>query len=62
MSSGYKLLWLNGPLQGRELSLPLGNLSIGPDGDVLATLEHVEQVDLLIDEAGFGCSLGYRLG
>lgn len=52
MSSGYKFLWLNGPLQGRELSLPLGNLSIGPDGDVLATLEHVEQVDLLIDEAG----------
>lgn len=52
MSSGYKLLWLNGPLQGRELSLPLGSLSIGPDGDVLATLEHAEQVDLLIDVTG----------
>ncbi|WP_229380892.1 hypothetical protein [Shewanella psychropiezotolerans] len=52
MSSKYKLLWLNGPLQGRELSLPLGCMSIGPDGDVLATLVELRQLELFIDDAG----------
>ncbi|AQS36199.1 type III secretion apparatus protein, YscD/HrpQ family [Shewanella psychrophila] len=52
MSSKYKILWLNGPLQGRELSLPLGCMSIGPDGDVLATLVELSQLDLCIDDAG----------
>lgn len=52
MSSGYKLLWLNGPLQGRELCLPYGGLSLGPEGDVLASLEGVKQVDLVTDESG----------
>lgn len=55
MSSKYKLLWLNGPLQGRDLCLPLGNMSIGPDGDVLSTLLETQQLDLFIDDEGVHC-------
>lgn len=55
MSSIYKLLWLKGPLEGRELCLPLGKMSIGPDGDVLATLLEAQQLDLFIDEDGVHC-------
>lgn len=52
MSSKYKLLWLSGLLQGRELCLPLGGISIGPDGDVLATLVEMKQLELTVDEEG----------
>ncbi|BAJ02230.1 type III secretion system inner membrane ring subunit SctD [Shewanella violacea] len=52
MSSKYKLLWLNGPLQGREFSLPLGSITIGPDGDIVAILSEVSELELFIDEEG----------
>ncbi|MCL1123703.1 type III secretion system inner membrane ring subunit SctD [Shewanella surugensis] len=52
MSLQYKLLWLNGPLKGRELQLPSGQLTIGSDGDILAKLEGTEEITLEINDAG----------
>ncbi|WP_299493655.1 type III secretion system inner membrane ring subunit SctD [uncultured Shewanella sp.] len=51
MALQYKLLWLNGPLKGRELQLPSGQLTIGSDGDILANLEGTEEICLNVNEA-----------
>ncbi|WP_299006967.1 type III secretion system inner membrane ring subunit SctD [uncultured Shewanella sp.] len=50
MALQYKLLWLNGPLKGRELQLPSGQLTIGSDGDILAMLEGTDEITLDINE------------
>lgn len=49
----YKLKWLNGPLSGRELALPVGELRIGgSDSDIALCLELDAQATLSIkDEA-----------
>lgn len=53
MASAYKLKWLNGPLNTRELVLPEGPLHIGgPDADVLLSLEHAGQAVLTTSEEG----------
>lgn len=52
MSLQYKLLWLKGPLKGRELQLPSGQLTIGSDGDILAKLDGTEEITLNIDDSG----------
>ncbi|MGB0893405.1 MAG: type III secretion system inner membrane ring subunit SctD [Parashewanella sp.] len=52
MPSKFKILWLNGPLKGRQLVLPEGNFTIGPDGDVLAVLEKQDQLDFTVDDDG----------
>lgn len=47
MENLYKLKWLNGPLAGRELLLPLGELQLGgPDADLALLLEHDTQATL----------------
>lgn len=51
MALQYKLLWLNGPLKGRELQLPSGQLTIGNDGDILARLEGTDEIALNINES-----------
>ncbi|WP_298774050.1 type III secretion system inner membrane ring subunit SctD [uncultured Shewanella sp.] len=50
MALQYKLLWLNGPLKGRELQLPSGQLTIGHDGDILANLDGTDEITLNINE------------
>ena len=50
MPSNYKILWLNGPLKGRQLILPQGKFTVGPDGDVLAVLESAEQLEFKIED------------
>ncbi|MCL1076968.1 EscD/YscD/HrpQ family type III secretion system inner membrane ring protein [Parashewanella spongiae] len=50
MPSTFKILWLNGPLKGRQLVLPLGSFTIGSDGDVLAVLDNSEQLEFDISE------------
>lgn len=48
MENLYKLKWLNGPLVGRELLLPLGDLQLGgPDADIALQLEHDTQATLV---------------
>ena len=50
MPSNFKILWLNGPLKGRQLVLPQGKFTVGPDGDVLAELESAEQLEFNIED------------
>ena len=50
MPSNYKILWLNGPLKGRQLILPQGKFTVGPDGDVLAELESGDQLEFTIGD------------
>ncbi|WP_097304475.1 type III secretion system inner membrane ring subunit SctD [Pseudomonas chlororaphis] len=51
MDRTYKLKWLNGPLSGRELALPVGELRIGgPDSDIALCLEQDAQATLSIEE------------
>ncbi|BBE08772.1 Probable type-III secretion protein [Mycoavidus cysteinexigens] len=48
MEKLYKLKWLNGPLVGRELLLPLGELQLGgPDADIALLLEQDTQATLV---------------
>ncbi len=52
MERTYKLKWLNGPLSGRELALPSGELRLGgADSDIALNLEHDAQATLLIEDA-----------
>ncbi|MBK5415416.1 type III secretion system inner membrane ring subunit SctD [Pseudomonas sp. TH31] len=47
----YKLKWLNGPLSGRELALPVGELEIGgSDSDIALCLELEAQATLSMTE------------
>lgn len=47
----YKLRWLNGPLSGRELALPAGELRIGrPDSDIALCLEWDAEATLSIED------------
>lgn len=47
MDGPYKLKWLNGPLAGRELALPVGQLEIGgSDSDIALCLELEAQATL----------------
>ncbi|AZD09541.1 Type III secretion protein SsaD [Pseudomonas chlororaphis] len=47
----YKLKWLNGPLSGRELALPVGELRIGgSDSDIALCLELDAQATLSIED------------
>ncbi len=50
MPSNFKILWLNGPLKGRQLILPQGKFTVGPDGDVLATLKSSDQLEFNIED------------
>lgn len=50
MPSNFKILWLNGPLKGRQLILPQGKFTVGSDGDVLAELESAEQLEFIIED------------
>ncbi|MGF6401568.1 type III secretion protein D [Pseudomonas frederiksbergensis] len=51
MDCTYKLKWLNGPLTGRELALPVGELEIGgQDSDIALCLELDAQARLSIEE------------
>ncbi|KAA5839279.1 EscD/YscD/HrpQ family type III secretion system inner membrane ring protein [Pseudomonas sp. GW456-L14] len=51
MDCTYKLKWLNGPLSGRELALPVGELRIGgSDSDIALCLEQDAQATLSIEE------------
>lgn len=51
MGCVYKLKWLNGPLSGRELALPAGELRIGrPDSDIALCLERDAQATLSIED------------
>jgi type III secretion protein D len=51
MDCVYKLKWLNGPLSGRELALPAGELRIGrPDSDIALCLERDAQATLSIED------------
>ncbi len=50
MPSTFKILWLNGPLKGRQLVLPSGSFTIGSDGDVLAVLDNSEQLEFEVAE------------
>lgn len=53
MPSAYKLKWLNGPFNGRELVLPEGELRIGgPGSDVLLSLESGGEAVLSTNEEG----------
>lgn len=51
MDCVYKLRWLNGPLSGRELALPAGELRIGrPDSDIALCLERDAEATLSIED------------
>ncbi|OLF53051.1 type III secretion system inner membrane ring subunit SctD [Pseudomonas chlororaphis] len=51
MDCTYKLKWLNGPLSGRELVLPVGELRIGgSDSDIALCLELDAQATLSIED------------
>ncbi|MFV9997722.1 MAG: type III secretion system inner membrane ring subunit SctD [Arsenophonus endosymbiont of Dermacentor nuttalli] len=52
MASDYKLLWLNGPMQGRELFLPEGDLTMGIDGDIIAPLAGHTSLSLTVLSQG----------
>ncbi|MCU1748807.1 type III secretion system inner membrane ring subunit SctD [Pseudomonas sp. 6D_7.1_Bac1] len=53
MECTYKLKWLNGPLSGRELALPAGELRLGgTDPDIALSLEQDIQAILSIDDTG----------
>ncbi|MBV4465827.1 type III secretion system inner membrane ring subunit SctD [Pseudomonas sp. SWRI79] len=53
MECTYKLKWLNGPLRGRELALPTGELRLGgTDPDIALSLEQGIQAILSIDDTG----------
>ncbi|HGJ5876277.1 MAG TPA: type III secretion system inner membrane ring subunit SctD [Arsenophonus sp.] len=52
MASNYKLLWLNGPMQGRELFLPEGDLTMGIDGDIIAPLAGHTSLSLTVLSQG----------
>ena len=52
MEPSIKLLWLTGPMQGRELKLPLGRLSIGPSGDIMIPLVEHEVININVDDKG----------
>ncbi|MBM7071415.1 type III secretion system inner membrane ring subunit SctD [Shewanella sp. 202IG2-18] len=50
MPSNFKILWLNGPLKGRQLVLPQGKFTVGPDGDVLAELESTDLLEFSVED------------
>ena len=51
MDCVYRLRWLNGPLSGRELALPAGELRIGrPDSDIALCLERDAEAILSIED------------
>ncbi|RYV00983.1 EscD/YscD/HrpQ family type III secretion system inner membrane ring protein [Shewanella sp. OPT22] len=50
MPSNFKILWLNGPLKGRQLILPQGKFTVGPDGDVLAELESADLLEFSVED------------
>lgn len=51
MDCTYKLKWLNGPLSGRELTIPAGELRIGSsDSDIALCLELDAQAILSIED------------
>lgn len=52
MEASIKLLWLTGPMQGRELKLPSGELSMGPSGDIMVPIEQREVINISVDEKG----------
>lgn len=53
MEQRYKLLWLTGPMKGREIKLPFGHLSMGPDGDLMVPLpQGVEPVLFEVSDEG----------
>lgn len=52
MASDYKLLWLNGPMQGRELILPEGDLTMGIEGDIIAPLTGHSSLSLTVQPQG----------
>ncbi|MCF4176103.1 type III secretion system inner membrane ring subunit SctD [Vibrio sp. McD22-P3] len=52
MENGTKLLWLTGPMQGRELRLPQGDLSMGSSGDIMVPLAGRELLNIRVDEKG----------
>ncbi|WP_119712120.1 hypothetical protein [Arsenophonus endosymbiont of Aleurodicus floccissimus] len=52
MASDYKLLWLNGPMQRRELFLPEGDLTMGIDGDIIALLAGHSSLSLTVQPQG----------
>ncbi|GLT18673.1 EscD/YscD/HrpQ family type III secretion system inner membrane ring protein [Vibrio zhanjiangensis] len=52
MEPNIKLLWLTGPMQGRELKLPSGDLSMGPSGDIMVPLGQREAINISVDEQG----------
>lgn len=52
MEPSIKLLWLTGPMQGRELKLPSGELSMGPSGDIIVPISQCEEVNICVDEKG----------
>lgn len=52
MDMNTKLLWITGPMQGRELRLPQGELSMGPCGDVMVPLSERESIQISVTEEG----------
>ena len=52
MDMNTKLLWLTGPMQGRELKLPQGEPSMGPCGDVMVPLSERESIQISVTEEG----------
>ncbi|WP_133407983.1 type III secretion system inner membrane ring subunit SctD [Parashewanella tropica] len=50
MPSKFKILWLNGPLSGRQLVIPEGTFTVGEDGDVLAVLDKVKLIEFNVGE------------
>ena len=50
MPSNFKILWLNGPLKGRQLILPQGSFTVGSDGDVIADLESADILEFNIED------------
>ncbi|MYM58565.1 EscD/YscD/HrpQ family type III secretion system inner membrane ring protein [Vibrio sp. OCN044] len=52
MEASIKLLWLTGPMQGRELKLPSGDLSMGPSGDIMVPIDQPDAISLSVDDKG----------
>ncbi|MBU2898925.1 type III secretion system inner membrane ring subunit SctD [Vibrio hepatarius] len=52
MEPSIKLLWLTGPMQGRELKMPLGELSMGANGDIMVPLVEHDAINIKVDEKG----------
>ncbi|RLV59790.1 EscD/YscD/HrpQ family type III secretion system inner membrane ring protein [Parashewanella curva] len=50
MPSKFKILWLNGPLSGRQLVIPEGTFTVGEDGDVLAVLDKLKLIEFDVNE------------